>query len=675
MLRRHGPLTTAEAAAHAPGGARPGRRLARRARAGAAPHPRAPAGVDPGADVGGDRPQWAAVEDAGRLRDALGVALPVGVPEVFTESSPTRSATSLRRHARTHGPFTAAQVAGRFGIGIAVATDVLRDLERRRSLVSGRLRPEVLGGSGEEYCDTEVLRRMRRRSLAALRAEVEPVAQRALGVFLPRWQGVGRPLRGARRAGARDRAARRVGSCRRRRWSRSCCPPGCVDYSPAMLDELHAAGEVVWAGHAELAAHDGMVSLHPTATADLTLPALAEPEPGGVVDTALHRGDPGGARGRRGVLRAGGRRQGRRPPARRGVGLGGRPRGCSAPGQGQVAHAIWDLVWAGRLTNDGLGPLRARLGSGGRRGTGTAHRTRTAAPRARPMLRGARLGLRPGLGRPPSTTVDVSGHDVGGRWSMLPAREADPTVRAHALAAQLLDRHGVLTRAVAPAEGIAGQFGFVYKVLAALEQAGQVRRGYFVEHLGGSQFALPGAVDQLRADGKEASTDDDDAHDDRPPGSGGRAPATAVVLAATDPANPYGAALAWPGVPTAPGAGGGAGDARTDGTGSPVDGGEGGRHRPGRKAGAVVVLVAGALVLYVERGGRTILSFTYDPERLAVAAAGLADAVRAGRLGRTAIQRANGSELLTELSSPLGRALTGAGFAPTPRGLRLRSPA
>jgi ATP-dependent Lhr-like helicase len=310
-------------------------------------------------------------------------------------------------------------------------------------------------------------------------------------------------------------------------------------------------------------------------------------------------------------------------------------------------------------------------------------------------MRGGRLGLRPGLSRPTTSVLDLAGHDAGGRWSLLPARETDTTVRAHALAAQLLDRHGVLTRAVAPAEGIAGQFALVYKVLAALEGAGQVRRGYFVEHLGGSQFALPGAVDQLRSDAKDVAAASEERDTGLPGPVTGRAPLTAVVLAATDPANPYGAALAWPAAPGAadvgagPAGRGGNGTASTGGSAAPGGDGtglatavasrrtgtDGVRHRPGRKAGSVVVLVAGNLVLYVERGGRTVLGFTEDAERLAVAAAGLADAVRSGRLGRTAIQRGNGTELLAELQSPLGRALTGAGFAPTPRGLRLRGQA
>jgi ATP-dependent Lhr-like helicase len=321
------------------------------------------------------------------------------------------------------------------------------------------------------------------------------------------------------------------------------------------------------------------------------------------------------------------------------VGAGG-----GAPSSAALLAAVWDLVWAGVLTNDGLTPLRARI-AGGR----TAHRTAARAPRARAMsgrygglaLRGLG-GAGPRAGRP--TGAVAVAPDGAGRWSLLPARETDPTRRAHALAAQLLDRHGVLTRAVAPAEGVSAQFAGVYRVLSALEQAGQVRRGYFVEHLGGSQFALPGAVDQLRADARtlerlaEQSTPAD-------------AERTVVLLAATDPANPYGAALGWP---------------------ASTEGGTG--HRPGRKAGALVVLVDGDLVLYVEKGGRTLLTFTDRVDALRLAAERLAATVRAGRLGRMTLVRADGEDLLTggPGSTPLGRALVDAGFGPTPRGLRLR---
>ncbi|MBC7291009.1 MAG: DEAD/DEAH box helicase, partial [Actinotalea sp.] len=339
----------------------------------------------------------------------------------------------------------------------------------------------------------------------------------------------------------------------------------------------------------------------------------------------------------------------------------------------EVTQALWDLVWAGWVTNDGLAVLRSRLASGS---GGTAHRVRRTPPRAR-ALSGRALGgiaLRPG--RPAPTG------DAPGRWSLLPEREPDVTVRSHALAVQLLDRHGVLTRAVAGSEGVGGRFAAVYKVLSGLEEAGSVRRGYFVEHLGGSQFALPGAVDELREDARDAvdtlealpaGTDDRTAQ----PGDGrrsARTPLPAVVLAATDPANPYGAALAWP---TRPAAQDEPAPAGTDGPargGPSADGRRAGVHRPGRKPGAVVVLVGGALVLYLERGGRTVLSFTDEASALAAASGALAATARGGRLGRLTLQRIDGADVLDRatLDGPVATALATVGFAATPRGLRLR---
>ncbi|MBO9554122.1 ATP-dependent helicase [Cellulomonas sp.] len=595
--------------------------------------------------------QWAAVEDAGRLRDALGVALPVGVPEVFTEVVPDPVGDLLRRHARTHGPFTAAQAAARFGWGVAVVNDALRRLESAGVLVQGRLRPTELGGTGDEFCDAEVLRTLRRRSLAALRAQVEPVDPQALGVFLPRWQGV-HPVDRAGHASATgtlrgvDGVARVVEQLAgtvlpASAWETHVLPARVRDYSPAMLDELTAAGEVLWAGHGALAGHDGLVSLHPTSVADLTLPPV-DPDTASV-DTPLHAAVldalAGGGAWFLGALTE--RVQVLLEPADADP---PRPRTSSA----DVAVALWDLVWAGRVTNDSLAPLRAWLGTGP-----TAHRSRAATPRSHPLR--PRLGLRAqlrvagaaaGAAGAAGRAGDGGAVAGGGRWSLLPAREADPTLRAHALAAQLLDRHGVLTRAVAPAEGLGTRFADVYRVLAALEQGGQVRRGYFVERLGGSQFALPGAVDRLRVDAQvvERATDVD-ATPER----------LVVVLAATDPGNPYGAALAWPD------------------PGSPGDGTTG-RHRPGRKAGALVVLVDGALVLYLERGGRTLLSFDDDVDVLRAAADGLATTVRVRHAGRLTVSRVDGVEVLAggALHGPVGQALVAAGFAPTPRGLRLR---
>jgi ATP-dependent Lhr-like helicase len=280
------------------------------------------------------------------------------------------------------------------------------------------------------------------------------------------------------------------------------------------------------------------------------------------------------------------------------------------PADTEVADAIWDLVWAGLLTNDTLGPLRVLLGGG-------QQRRAAAAPRSAPRPRPGRLGGRYSFGRP-SMPTRSGPPTVSGRWSLLPAREdADTTVRAHALALTLLERHGVLTRGAVAAERITGGFAAVYPVLRAMEEAGQARRGYFVEGLGGSR--------------------------------GNKSAERAVVLAAADPAQPYGAALPWPERP---------GETPSS-------------HRPGRKAGALTVLVDGSLVLYVERGGRTLLSWTDAPERLAPSAVALAAAVRDGALGRLTVERADGERAGGD--SPLTQALEAAGFRPTPRGLRLRA--
>lgn len=652
VVRRHGPLTAAEVAERTRPEVRDqvDRWLAELAAARRVIQVRIGATAQP--------EHWAAIEDAGRLRDALGVALPVGVPVEFTEVVPDPLGDLVRRHARTHGPFTAADVAARLGLGVAVVADVLRRLEADGAVVVGRIRPESLGGTGEDVCDADVLRLIRRRSLAALRAEVEPVPPVTLGTFLPRWQNVaaaGGPTRLRGTDGLLRAVEQLAGAVVPASALESLVLPARVtDYDPRMLDELTAAGEVLWAGHAPLAARDGLVSLHLAGTADLTLPLL-DPEA-----VAAVSGDVGSAT--------------RRPPAD-----GAPPEGVASPEGPRVEHALldvlaggggfflpalveqvriqlgrdvataavrdalWELVWAGRVTNDAMAPLRARLGAGA---GGTAHPARRTPPRARTM---GRLALRPAAG------AAGTGPDAVGRWSLLPGRETEPTARARALAAQLLDRHGVLTRGVAGVEGTGAWYTALYRVLAALEESGQVRRGYFVEHLGGSQFALPGAVDLLRQDAAELARDAD-------PRTTGPA---AVVLAATDPANPYGAALAWPD----PAGGGGADGARPAPEATAV-----GRHRPGRKAGAVVVLVAGALVLYLERGGRTLLSFTEDEAALAAAARALAATARGGALGRLTLSRADGSAVLDRdtLAGPLARALAEAGFGVTPRGLRLR---
>ena len=388
-------------------------------------------------------------------------------------------------------------------------------------------------------------------------------------------------------------------------------------YSPALLDELTSAGEIAWSGAGALPGGDGWLVLAPTDGASLLLP-----EPGEVSLTPLHSA----------VLEAlgGGGALFFRMLSDRAAALLGQ-----VPTDNEVADAIWDLVWAGMLTNDTLAPLRIMLSGQQRR----APTTPRAVPR--PRSPGRRYG---GLGRPAMPTR-TGPPTVSGRWSLLPDRDdADQTVRAHALAVTLLDRHGVLTRGAVAAERVSGGFAAVYPVLRAMEEAGQCRRGYFVEGLGGAQFALPGAVDRMRAL----------AQSDRPRlvDRAAQAPdqaERALVLAAADPAQPYGAALAWP--------------ERPDETVT--------SHRPGRKAGALVVLMDGNLVMYVERGGRSLLSWTEDPEKLAPSARALAGAVRDGALGRLTVERADG--LRAGGASPLTEALEAAGFRPTPRGLRLRA--
>jgi ATP-dependent Lhr-like helicase len=329
--------------------------------------------------------------------------------------------------------------------------------------------------------------------------------------------------------------------------------------------------------------------------------------------------------------------------------------------------ALWDLVWAGFVSNDTLAPVRALLSGGG------AHKPRAATPRSRYRTPGG-LGSSRMAGRLSRVSLSAARSGppiVAGRWHRLPDRDTNPTRRATAHAEALLERHGVLTRGAVVAEEPTGGFAAVYRVLAALEERGVARRGYFVEGLGAAQFAVPGAVDRLRAlDEAEArvSGADEVGEPSMPAGPYGarrparRAAARALVLAATDPANPYGAALPWPERVVEDGEGAAdAGERRAEAARG---------HRAGRKAGALVVTVGGDLVLYVERGGRTLLSYQDSPELLAAAASALAGAVRAGALGPLSVERADGGAIHT---SPLRDALTAAGFRATPRGLRLRA--
>ncbi|NES12804.1 MULTISPECIES: DEAD/DEAH box helicase [unclassified Micromonospora] len=542
--------------------------------------------------------RWVVVEDAARLRDALGVALPVGVAEAYLAPVADPLGDLVARYARTHGPFAAATCAARFGLGVYVVEQALRRLAGTGRVVSGEFAPDSVG---TQWCDAEVLRLLRRRSLAALRREIEPVPPRALASFLPRWQQVGSSARGVEALAATVEQLQGA-AVPASALERLVLPARVADYSPAQLDELCASGEVVWAGAGAISGGDGWVTL---AYADVA-PLLLPPPDEALALTPLHEA----------VLDALGDGQAlffRSLSDRMG-----------STDDTPLTVAIWDLVWAGHLTNDTLAPLRAALGGGG------AHRARPSAPRTR-YRRPGRMAL-PSRGGPPT---------VAGRWSRLPDRDLDPTRRAAALADLLLERHGVVTRGAVVAEQVTGGFAAVYPVLSALEERGAARRGYFVEGLGAAQFAVPGAVDRLRALA-------DPVDEGRARGGG-----PTVVLAATDPANPYGAALPWPERVVD------SGDGAAPATG----------HRAGRKAGALVVLVGGDLVLYVERGGRTILSFTDDADTLGSAGKALADAVHSGALGAISVERADGEAVH---SSPLRDALTAAGFRATPRGLRLR---
>ena len=557
--------------------------------------------------------RWVGVEDAGRLRDALGVAMPVGVPDAFLEPVADPLGDLVSRYARTHGPFVASDVAVRYGLGVSVVTTALERLASSRRVLSGEFRP---GGSGLEWCDAEVLRMLRRRSLAKLRREVEPVPVAALARFLPDWLSTGKSSR--RGVDALLRAIEQLaGAAVPASALESLILPSRVrDYSPALLDELCASGDVVWAGGGSLPGNDGWIRLVPADAAALLLPPPMDlPTVGGLHESILGTLTSGQALFFRALSDA-----------------------AASTDDAALVEVLWDLVWAGWITNDTLAPLRVRIASKG------AVR-KSSPPAARRPSRYARFGR-------PTMPSRLGPPAVGGRWWQLPDRDPSPTRRLHALAESLLDRHGVLTRGAVAAEQVVGGFSAVYPVLTAFEDAGRCRRGYFVEGLGAAQFAVPGAVDRMRALAADAerAAEEPAWSAPVPPSWEGRQARTgppALVLAATDPANPFGAALPWP--------------ARSD---------EGG-HRPGRKAGGLVVMVDGELVIYVERGGKSLLTWSDDPNVLAVASEGLASAVRSGGLGKLSVERADGEHVLG--ADAVATALAGAGFRTTPRGLRLRS--
>ena len=595
------------------------------------------------ARIGGQE-RYIAADEAGLYRDALGAVPPGGLPEAFLADVPDALSELVARYARTHGPFTSEELRARYGVD---AGAILRELERAGDLVRGEIRP---GGTEREWCDVEVLRRLRRASLAALRKEIEPADQRRLAAFLPSWQGVDRHSG----AGAGIDRLREVLvplqglALPVETWERDVLPRRVGAYSQSWLDSLCASGEVVWVG-AGASGRSGRVALYFREDAA----AIGPPAGGGAAGRASAR-DGASAPGNpeHELLRA-----------RLDVGpafftdllaeLASSSK-VDAPAEA-LREALWDLVWAGEVTNDAWAPLRAprlALARGERSASGLDMGGLSAE-------QGARSG-RPSVGRSRFAGrrrggARAGGDQVQGRWSLTapvfrggpadgPAGAAE---RRRTLAELLLERYGIVTREQVLAEGIRGGFAMLYDTFANLETLGVCRRGYFIEGMGGAQFALPGAVERLRAapagGGAAAS-----AADGRPP---------TLVLAAADPAQPYGAALPWPKR-------------------------EGHDRRPARVAGAYVVLVADEPVLYVERGGRGLLTLVErpmsgaiapvhlpgEPDPLHEALAALADAVRAGGVGKLSLERIDGEPAI---ASSLAGALVELGFHTGPRRLTL----
>ena len=509
-----------------------------------------------------------AAEDAGRYRDGLGVMPPSGLPDVYLDGGEQPLRGLVLRYAKGRGPFTTFQANERFGIDVEA---VLRELEREELLVRGELRP---GGTEREWCDPDVLRRLRRASLSALRKEVEPAEQAALGRFLPSWHGIGRRAT-LREALVPLQALPLPVSL----WESEVLPRRVPGYAPAQLDQLCASGEVVWVG-----AGLDRVAVYFRDDAPVLGQVAAADRPEGELHDLLRTALDGSALFWFDLLAE--------------TGL-------------ETEHALpalWDLVWAGEVTNDAWQPLRA------------GRRYGVPKPQRRPRR----------FSRSRASEITAT----QGRWSRTerlfgPSPGSDPGQGPdrRALAELLLERQGIVTRDGVRAEGIPGGYGAVYGELKALETLGLTRRGYFVEGLGGAQFALGGAVERLRELRPREGEEPD-----------------ALVLAAADPAQPYGAALAWP---------------KRAGA------------RAARVAGARVVLLGGEPALFVERGGRSLVPLR-DPEEswLKPALAALVEHVRSrGPKQRLAVERFDGEPVTESDALPL---LVEAGFLAGPRRAVLR---
>ena len=432
--------------------------------------------------------RYIAVEYAGRYRDALGVPLPPGLPDAFLERADHPLLELVRRYARTHGPFTTADVAGRFGLQPALPEGVLKSLHASGKLLEGEFRPE---GTHREWCDPDVLQQVRRKTLARLRREVEPVARQTFARLLTRWQGVAVPRRGpdALLDGMEIlQGADLIAS----ELEREILPARVSDYRLGDIDALLASGEVVWVGRESVGDRDGRIALYLAESLAKLLPPGRDAELG---DRARHIADFLGRQGASFFT-----------AIHQAVG-GGFP--------GETEAALWELVWAGLITNDTLQPLRNLVHT---RDEERARRIREGPPGSPEFLR--RLRAR----------SEHTGHGHG-RWSLVRQRVFE-TVTATEwsanVAQQLLARHGIVMRETAAAEGIPGGYPVVYPALKTMEESGWIRRGMFVAGLGAAQFAMTSAVDMLRS--LRAAPENPEA----------------VHLAASDPANPYGAVLPWP---------------------------------------------------------------------------------------------------------------------------------
>ena len=574
--------------------------------------------------------RYVAVEDAARYRDALGCALPVGLPAAFMSDVLTEGADPLdelvARFAATHVPFEAASAAQRLGIGESRVTASLNRLETARRVTRGAFRPD---GTSTEWCDTSVLRTVRRRSLARLRHEVEPVPPEAYARFVAAWHSVDRPRRGA--DALADAITQLAGApVAASILEADVLPARVARYGGADLDALLASGELVWIGAGSLGPNDGRVRLY-WRDEVATLAPPPDDEPDDSVTAALlgHLGERGAAFW---------------PDLLNAADSGLRdddPEGSSSPSlaspatstdfSARVLAALWDLVWAGLVTNDTFAPLRT-LGPrrSARRSRSAASRSSGAGRAAGSGRQGARRGragvlTRSGPGRRPRPGRLRSGGppSAAGRWSLtLLLREPAPsaTERAHGSAQALLERHGIVTRPGVLAEGHPGGFAAAYGILRALEERGSVRRGHFVEGLGAAQFATAAAVERLR-DHREGTDD-------------------VVVLGAADPAQPYGAALSWP----------------------PSDG------RPSRTAGGHVVLADGVPLVMADRGGRTLHTFERAATDLRWIEA-LRHALAEGRLAKVELARIDATPAAEH---PIHDTLTENGFTPGYRGPTLR---